>query len=70
MIEDLESEENIETCDHDFDTEVDFQTGENSFLGTMEINERICDDHENKIETLNVSETIGKERKILKLFRV
>lgn len=69
MNEDSESEEEIENCDHDFDTAVDFETEENSFLGTMEINDRICDDHENNIETVNVSEAISKVRKIVKLIR-
>lgn len=69
MNEDSESEEEIESCDHDFDTVVDFETDENSFLGTMEINERICDEHENSIKTVNISEAIAAVRKIAKLFR-
>lgn len=58
-----------ESCNHDFDTAVDFEIEENSLVETMETNERICDDDENNIETVNVFEAIAKVRKIVILVR-
>lgn len=63
------SEKVIESYDDDFDPVIEFETEENSSTGTLDINEGICDEHENNIEALNVSQDVAKIRKIVRLIK-